>query len=162
MENTTSSITGSSNDEQESTDQKLRQVRLEIDSLINTAKLLAPSREVSLAYTNLQRGKMWLGKALGAFGSPSPYVNSTDPSNKIIDAQAEHTEHAHVFPADYGHVEQIKQMRHTLASPISKTEEILVSVTPSGLLQNYVTQSFLALEEAKMWYGCELDRIRQS
>jgi hypothetical protein len=50
---------------QENTPSNIKEFRLETDYLINSTRYLRTSREVSLAHTNLQRAKMWLGKALG-------------------------------------------------------------------------------------------------
>lgn len=57
-----------------------RQLRKDIDILIQRAKELEKSRETSLAITKLQEGVMWLGMHLKELGEHSPYLSSKDPT----------------------------------------------------------------------------------
>ena len=57
-----------------------RQLRKDIDILIQRAKELEKSRETSLAITKLQEGVMWLGMHLKELGEISPYLSSKDPT----------------------------------------------------------------------------------
>ena len=59
--------------------QQLHELRKEIDGLIkkvgslkNQTGFSDAGREISLSYTHLQEGKMWLGQALGIIGSELP------------------------------------------------------------------------------------------
>ncbi len=71
--------------------EQIKKIRIDIDAMINSTPYLRSSREVSLAHTNLQRGKMWLGKVLQTIGTPNPYPESSNPTNASIEPQAEHT-----------------------------------------------------------------------
>lgn len=71
-----------------------KELRRDIDALIQKLKGLAPSRERSLAVTKLQEGVMWLGMDLKRINEQhgvgcNPYPNSKDPSNTVIDPTAD-------------------------------------------------------------------------
>ena len=57
-----------------------KQLRKDIDILIQRAKELEKSRETSLAITKLQEGVMWLGMHLKELGENNPYPSSKDPT----------------------------------------------------------------------------------
>lgn len=131
-------------------------LRKDIDRALNTTKNHLTSRECALAFTNLQRGKMWLGKLLGTVGSANPYVNSQDTSNKVIDAQSEHGDEDYYLNPEWDQTLKIKEMRNIVDTLIMRSKQFTTIHGVFGM------QSFLALEEAKMWYGWELDRIRNA
>lgn len=57
-----------------------KQLRKDIDALIQRTKELEKSRETSLAITKLQEGVMWLGMHLKELGESNPYPSSKDPA----------------------------------------------------------------------------------
>lgn len=57
-----------------------KQLRKDIDEIIQRAKALSPSRERSLVITKLQEGVMWLGMDLKRLNCDNPYPSSKDPS----------------------------------------------------------------------------------
>lgn len=167
-----------------SVEHNFRLRRREIDAIINTVNLLvlAPqgtlepknSREVSLAYTNLQRGFHWLGKALGAFHSTmfplpegwtkaSPYPNANKPENTVIDPRAEADAENTILPEMEARgfagdpVRANKFIRSKISDIIDSLNAISKHTPPAPL--KYVNQSIFALEDARMWLGWELERI---
>ncbi len=66
-----------------------KQLRVKIDTDIQTLKTLPASRERSIAITKLQEAVMWLGMDLKRLGATNPYPNSKDPSNTVVDATAD-------------------------------------------------------------------------
>jgi len=72
-----------------------KQLRKDIDDIIQSAKNLPPSRERALAITKLQEGVMWLGMDLKRINDATPgiienpYPNSKDTSNTKIDPTAD-------------------------------------------------------------------------
>lgn len=58
----------------------VKQLRQDIDALIQRTKALPPSRETSLSITKLQEGVMWLGMELKRLGEANPYPSSKDPN----------------------------------------------------------------------------------
>jgi len=46
----------------------VKAVRKDIQHVVTALQNHAPSREISLAITNLQQGKMWMGMELGRMG----------------------------------------------------------------------------------------------
>lgn len=139
--------------------------RVQIDSAINSFPWLKPSREVSLAHANLQRAFMWLGEALKASGSQSPYVNSSNPANATIEPQAEHTENT-LYPRwttlPQTQTARVKDFRYYLEQLIQNFRAWKEQSESAG--PHYaacVQSSFMALIEAKCWFGWELNRIKK-
>lgn len=59
---------------------KVKQLRKDIDDVIQRVKTLDNCREVSICITKLQEAVMWLGMGLKRIGETNPYPNSKDPS----------------------------------------------------------------------------------
>ena len=59
---------------------KVKQLRKDIDDVIQRVKVLDDCREVSICITKLQEAVMWLGMDLKRIGDINPYPNSKDPS----------------------------------------------------------------------------------
>lgn len=59
---------------------KVKQLRKDIDDVIQRVKSLDGCREVSICITKLQEAVMWLGMDLKRIGEINPYPNSKDPS----------------------------------------------------------------------------------
>ena len=59
---------------------KVKQLRKDIDDVIQKVKTLDDCREVSICITKLQEAVMWLGMDLKRIGDINPYPNSKDPS----------------------------------------------------------------------------------
>lgn len=148
--------------------------RHQIDAAINSFPYMRSSRETSLAHTNLQRAFMWLGESLKASGSPTPYVNSSNPANATIEPQADHTENTLVprwQTIDQTQTARVKDFRYYLEQLIqnfgsyrnefySKQENHYHYAGRTGLYY-CLNESFMALIEAKCWLGWELNRIKK-
>lgn len=61
-----------------------KQLRKDIDQIIQRVKILPPSRERSLSITKLQEAVMWLGMDLKRLGEANPYPSSKDPSTGAV------------------------------------------------------------------------------
>ena len=59
---------------------KVKQLRKDIDDVIQQVKSLDGCREVSICITKLQEAVMWLGMDLKRIADVNPYPNSKDPS----------------------------------------------------------------------------------
>lgn len=57
-----------------------KDMRKQIDEILQMVKAAPASRERSLAITKLQEGIMWLGMDLKRLDEPNPYPSSKDPS----------------------------------------------------------------------------------
>lgn len=57
-----------------------KDMRKQIDEILQMVKAAPASRERSLAVTKLQEAVMWLGMDLKRLGTPNPYPSSKDPS----------------------------------------------------------------------------------
>jgi len=67
----------------------VKQMRKDLDYRLQQLKNIATSREISLAITKLQECIMWLGMDLKRIGTPTPYPNSYNPDNSIIEPTAD-------------------------------------------------------------------------
>lgn len=61
-----------------------KQLRKDIDEVIQRVKALNQSRETSLAITKLQESVMWLGMNLKRLGELDPYPESRNPESQEI------------------------------------------------------------------------------
>ena len=62
----------------------VKQSRVELDAALQNVKKLSPSREVSLAITNIQQGIMWLGMELKELDARNPYPESYNPDSAKV------------------------------------------------------------------------------
>lgn len=66
-----------------------KQARRDLDNVLQGLKALHPSRERSLAITNLQQSIMWLGMDLKRLNEPNPYPSSYDPTSPKVEPTAD-------------------------------------------------------------------------
>lgn len=66
-----------------------KQLRKDIDGIIQRVKIMPHSPERGLTITKLQEGVMWLGMDLKRLNESNPYPNSKDPSNTKIEPTAD-------------------------------------------------------------------------
>ena len=69
-----------------------KELRVKLDNVLtdlHKATGNRRSRERSIAVTKLQEAIMWLGMDLKDIGTPTPYPNSYNPSNTIVDKTAD-------------------------------------------------------------------------
>lgn len=65
--------------------QNTKQLRKNIDEVLQRVKSLNQSRETSLAITKLQEAIMWLGMNLKRLGEADPYPESRNPESQRIE-----------------------------------------------------------------------------
>ena len=58
----------------------IKELRKDIDSIIDRVRNLESCRETSIVITKLQEAVMWLGMDLKRLNEPNPYPNSKDPN----------------------------------------------------------------------------------
>lgn len=140
--------------------------RLRMDMFINSIPFLLGSREVSLAHTHCQRAFMWLGKALGAAGSETPYKEANNPQSKTIEPTADHGQTS-LINALWEDLEptqtaRVKSFRGLIATHVAEFKEWRKSSETAGKEYDmYLDQHFLAIQEVSMWLGWELARIKK-
>ncbi len=72
-----------------------KELRRDIDAIIQRVKSVVPTRERALTITKLQEGVMWLGmdlkriNELSPGSNPNPYPDGKDPSNTRIQPTAD-------------------------------------------------------------------------
>jgi hypothetical protein len=151
----------------------MKELRLRIDELMNSFSLLHSSREVSLAFTNAQRAKMFLGMVLKyTEGNPNPYPESTNTKNTVIEKMADKAiktfadmdswkllivTNTNTDPTDLQTL-KVKFFRNELDSIELQLSSISLNML-SPLAEKWHWQSYFALVECKLWLGMELNRI---
>lgn len=63
---------------------EIKQLRKDIDDVIQRVKTLDTCREVSICITKLQEAVMWLGMDLKRLNEPNPYPASKDPTTGTV------------------------------------------------------------------------------
>lgn len=67
-----------------------KQLRVDLDKILQRLKTSSrQSRERSLSITKIQESIMWLGMDLKELGTETPYPNSYNPDNTIVDPTAD-------------------------------------------------------------------------
>lgn len=67
-----------------------KDMRKQIDEILQMVKVAPASRERSLAITKLQEAIMWLGMDLKRLNEPDPYPSSKDPlTGPVIEPTAD-------------------------------------------------------------------------
>ena len=62
----------------------IKQLRKDIDSIIDKVRELSPCTETSISITKLQEAIMWLGMDLKRLNDTNPYPYSKDPNTGTI------------------------------------------------------------------------------
>lgn len=67
----------------------IKQLRKDIDEIIQRVRELDSCRETSIVITKLQEAVMWLGMNLKRLNEPDPYPESKNPNSMRIDPTAD-------------------------------------------------------------------------
>lgn len=147
----------------------IKHFRKQTDALLNTTRKLNSTREVSLSITNLQRAFSWLGLALAAQGSQSPYTDSHDPKKSKIEPLADHDDQNFIAGFELvtdTQTARVKFLREALRATIEefeKSDNHANMQTVDGVkYQNCLLQFFISITDAKLWLGWELNRIHDA
>ena len=156
--------------------QEITDLRLEVDVLINSTNshYFKMSREISLAFTSLQRTKAHLGKVMGELGSQTPYVNSENPANSIIEPQADHVlvtlddDFQKLFEENEEANQQIARVKLLRSKCQSIADKLSIIIDQlhfkdrpvAWKLDTHAKTAYVSICDSKMWFGWELDRIR--
>ena len=152
------------------TEQLIREERLALDGLGQYIQTLIPSREVSLAFTACQLGKMWLGKVLQAMEVSNPYPESKNPNSLQVEKTADTYKVEDAWSSedtkDFTQIQKIKWIRQQLDKVVN------VLVWKKEYLDGYSSwkkdeEIILAIRTARerviesgMWLGQELGKHR--
>ena len=148
---------------------QLQQLRSDLHEFaFVTNKKLRSGREVSIAHTALQEAAMFTGTCIKEINDgKTPYVNSEDPFNTIIDKfHVDENVVPMTLPEDWDsmeYVQKVKWMRLMLGLTETKFKILLKD---AGFLPvwaiNPLTFAQMNIVRAKHWLGMELGRLRDS
>ncbi len=144
---------------------RIKELRVKISTLENSCTIselsgdskIVAAAEITLAWRQLQRSKMWLGKVLQSLNVATPYPESENPNSPKIEKQAEKSIDKIVWEHDDS-TSRTKQLRKAI-------QDVVDEMTSTGYgttVHLYYQESFLALEEAKMWLGMVLNQILEN
>lgn len=143
----------------------LTTLRTDLFALITEVAKHKISAEMTLAYRSLQLGRGWLGKAKGVLGEETPYtvVDNVADIPKTADANI-----TKVYVTQPDHLAYVNVFRKELKKIIADLINADFSDAPSSedpmfwsKLNACVASSWSNLEEASMWLGFELERLRE-
>jgi hypothetical protein len=141
---------------------EIKEIRQHIDHLMIQSKQLTSNREMALAYTNMQRGSMWLGLVLQALGTANPYPESMNTENKKIEERTDQAKDSPAMfegmPTDGDRTIAVKWFRKQLDGIISQVGDLFDEINNDEAMSS-LQISYSALREAKMWFGWELNNI---
>jgi hypothetical protein len=141
-------------------DKVIREIRKQINAVEISLQPKVDSRELSLVYTNLQRGIMFLGLVLKEMGEPNPYPESSNPDSHKIEKRADTAEQPLDVPD--GRTAGVKYLRSVIQTIINQLQDREFSnrdVGGEAAIRFYLL-SVEALTESKLWLGMELNSIR--
>jgi len=137
-----------------------KDLRLRIDRIINSVRVINGSRETEYALKDAQRAKSFLGLVLKSLGTDNPYPKSSDASSPVIEKQADHQSDVctGLLEVD-NHTGRVKFMRDQMEQVLTHMGTLKQLKQECGF---WSQQSLVALVESKHWLGWELDRLRES
>jgi hypothetical protein len=147
--------------------ESLKNWRLSLDMYANSIKVLPASREASLAFTAMQRAKMWLGKCMEELGTPTPYPQSENPDSKAIEPPADHTEET-IFNSGTESTEtaKVKMLRQVLEKTIIGMKHGVSAIHEGAGNSHFfsiaIQEAYISAVDAKMWLGMRLGAIRET
>jgi hypothetical protein len=109
---------------------------------------------------------MWQGKALGAAGSETPYKESLNAKSTFIEPTANHAEANNIIARwegiEVSQTARVKDFRSLITDIVKLFKQFIKTSESAGPDYDlYLIQSRLAIEEANMWFGWELARIKK-
>lgn len=142
----------------EETNEHLTGIRLTLSAIEQGLKKLPSRREASFSFTSTQLTLMWLGKAKGALGIPSPYPASSDASSKVIEPRADVSEEVVEFDGD--ETAKVKDFRSRL-NTVELEIRSLTNVLPDNKkFASALDHAHKYCQESVMWLGMVLNAIR--
>lgn len=144
----------------------IKQTRHSLNGLlvVLATKTYQTSWELNNGYKDLKVGVMRLGKLLGELGDANPYPESMDPGSKKIEPAADMPDHPFVIPDYDEFVFAIKFIRQYIDNDVQKLTEAFnkyYSHEQHGIPHRALIV-IEALQDAKMWYGEVLGKIREA
>jgi hypothetical protein len=140
--------------------------RVHIDALIINVSEFTLTREIATAKTNLQRAQMFLGKMLGSIGEKTPYTESNNSDNEIIEEPVDKAPGAIKYPDGVDTtIKKIKFIREEIEIVVQQINATIGMYDKVIDEYDILSASFLvtvmtALTEAEMWLGQELNNIK--
>lgn len=143
-------------------DQHIKLLREKVDFVMETAETNKASGESTLAWRSLQMGKAWLGKALESLGtSPNPYPASDTAKGIPPTADVNKAKDIPLAPKDPdGYTQYLNKTRVEVQDLINQVAYFKNS--NSNSFNEAIANSFNHLTEAKLWFGYELGRVKES
>ncbi len=144
---------------------KIQQIRVALDERSIDIAALGKSRELALALTTCQQGRMLLGVCLKLRGTATPYPHADDPKSPVISPRCD------TAPADYhtglttDDVGATKEVRRRLGESIDALGELRRQIWARSyghLDETVFDRAYCELVLAKNWLGMRLAEIAKA
>lgn len=148
------------NEKSEKTVNSIKKVRISLDNDLKNIKELPSNRPLSMAYTALESGRMWLGKLCGAIGAAYPYEKTKEAVNpKEIQNPVDIKKDFEMYHGN--EIQVINKLREVL----NKQSDFILEIT-DGLKLGYkgeqaLNNSYKGLQESIMGLGLRLGEIKK-
>lgn len=143
--------------------------RIRVNRLVNTLRRYPNGREISLAITQAQQCRQWLGKVLGYLGEKHPYPESTNPDSPVIEPEVDSTTDLIMELEDLRNLDRVSSIKACRlwcdeiekgATGLKELYEVAAMDADDPTYTLYTMQAFGCLMQCKMWLGEELGNLR--
>ncbi len=144
----------------------LSDLRKESDGTLQSINSLENSRGKALAYTSLQKGRMYLGELCLLLGSKNPYketdnATTADGIQKAVDLAVTYQE------IKGNEIEQLNALRKQLGEDVENIDFIVSRIDATVVLSKFelnckASEAYRGFVEARMWLGVRLGEIRDN
>lgn len=145
--------------------------RVRLDVVKQQINKLPKSRGTSLAFTALERGRMWIGEICGELGNQYPYEKTKEATDASgIQAAVDLGET--IVSIDPNEIIALNQIREEIEKECETFVGIafgrgdLTTFSPIGVsafkIEVAIHEAYKGLKEARMWAGIRLGEIRDS
>ena len=142
--------------------ENIKRKRVSIDELMELSKTMVHSDLTIDARKHIRRAYSWLGKCLGSLSNPNPYPESTNPNSKVIEKRADTTNKQIEPDLSLTPLALIKSLRSKLDELADWSVHFFLSTNQGREFQIAFTEFQISINDAKMLFGWELDRIKRS
>jgi len=148
-------------------EKEIKDLRLHIDGLAQLITNIEDSDEVLACKDSLFFSKAWLGKCLGALGTPSPYPKDGERKSVAdIEPTADTVSHDVTKTAtgweEKNNIEKIDWLRQEIGNILKEDYLISDAYRPVSRTEAIArTNAYTELCEARFWLGFALEAIKK-
>jgi hypothetical protein len=141
----------------------IRYNRKQLSMLLNSLPVspTANGRYTALAKTNLEEGRMWMGKILGLIGDAYPYSEKNIEAVDVTDEKVDFEKHGRY--SDENKINLIRKLLDLQADYIISCDSYVIefqtTVEDMLKLQIAIRNAYTGVMQSRMWLGMELAEL---